>query len=86
MAASIPNSVLKVVGLTDFDVPIFTPQREEENGIPEAVMAFDQLIQEADILVISLAEHNGSYTAAFKNLFDWLTRLRPKCFEGKKLI
>lgn len=86
VAASIPNSVSKVVGLTDFDVPIFTPQREEENGIPEAVKAFDKLIQEADILVISLAEHNGSYTAAFKNLFDWLTRLRPKCFEGKNLI
>jgi NAD(P)H-dependent FMN reductase len=69
VAHSIPNSLSKVVDLTGFDIPLFTPQQEEEKGIPKAVKVFDQLIQEADILVISMAEHNGSYTAAFKNLF-----------------
>ena len=62
VAHSIPNSLSKVVDLTGFNIPLFTPQQEEENGIPEAVKAFDQLIQEAYILVVSLAEHNGSST------------------------
>jgi NAD(P)H-dependent FMN reductase len=52
VASLIPSSVSKVVGLTRFDIPLFTPQQEEEIGILEAVKAFDQLIQEADILVI----------------------------------
>jgi chromate reductase, NAD(P)H dehydrogenase (quinone) len=86
VANFIPNGLVTVVDLSEFDVPIYTPHEEEDYGIPEKVKVFDQLIQEADILVISLAEHNGSYTAAFKNLFDWWTRLRPKCVDGKNLI
>ncbi len=33
-----------------------------------------------------MAEHNGSYTAAFKNIFDWSSRKKLKMFEGKKMI
>jgi NAD(P)H-dependent FMN reductase len=29
----------------------------------------------ADILVVSMAEHNGNYSASFKNVFDWCTRI-----------
>ena len=86
VAAHIPTDQLRIVRLEEFDIPLYTPQYEEEFGIPSKVCEFDQLIQDAEVVVISLAEHNGSYTAAFKNLFDWLTRLRSKCFEGKKLI
>lgn len=86
VASHIPTDQLKSVRLEEFDIPLYTPHYEEEFGIPSKVKEFDQLIQDAETIVISLAEHNGSYTAAFKNLFDWLTRLSPKCFEDKKLI
>jgi NAD(P)H-dependent FMN reductase len=86
VASHIPTDQLIVVRLEEFDIPLYTPHYEKEFGIPSKVNEFDKLIQVAELIVISLAEHNGSYTAAFKNLFDWLTRLRPQCFEGKKLI
>lgn len=49
-------------------------------------MAFAEKIDAADLLVISLAEHNGAYTAAFKNHFDWLSRMQDRKAWGDKNI
>ena len=35
--------------------------------------------------MISFAEHNGSYSAAYKNLFDWCSRIR-KPFQKKAMF
>ncbi len=45
-----------------------------------------QKIAEADALVVSHAEHNGSYTAAWKNLFDWTSRIDTKVFQHKPVL
>ena len=37
-------------------------------------------------MIISFAEHNGSYTAAYKNLFDWCSRIDSKVFQGKPAV
>ncbi len=37
-------------------------------------------------MIISFAEYNGSYTAGFKNLFDWASVHTLKMFAEKKLI
>ena len=37
-------------------------------------------------MIVSLAEHNGSYTAAFKNLYDWTSRLETKLWSGKAML
>ena len=34
----------------------------------------------------SFAEHNGSYTAAYKNLFDWASRIDQKVFQNKPTV
>jgi len=39
-----------------------------------------------DFIIISVSEHNGSYTTAFKNLFDWASRYKVKMFENKPLL
>ena len=36
--------------------------------------------------MISFAEHNGSYTAAYKNLFDWTSRIDMKLFQNKPMV
>jgi len=65
---------------------LFSSDREEELGHPDLAKAFYQKIGEADALVISFAEHNGSYTAAYKNLFDWTSRIDAKVFQGKDMV
>ncbi|MBL0101186.1 MAG: NAD(P)H-dependent oxidoreductase [Saprospiraceae bacterium] len=34
-----------------------------------------------DLLIISLAEHNGSYSASFKNILDWASESMAKYSE-----
>ncbi len=72
--------------LNDFPLPIYSIDLEKENGIPDPVINFYDKIQSADIIIISLTEHNGSYSAVFKNLIDWLSRYQSKFFENKKLV
>ena len=54
--------------------------------MPPHSARFFRLIGEADGLVISFAEHNGNYTAAYKNLFDWASRIDAKVFQQKPLL
>ena len=64
------------IDLNDFEMPIYSIDRENESGIPQKALDFKSKINEADGIVISLAEHNGSYTAAFKNITDWVSRMK----------
>ncbi len=80
------NANIEVLDLNDFQLPVFTVDLEEETGYPKNVQLFLNKIEKADLLIISLAEHNGSYSAAFKNLFDWVSRLKSKLFEGKYML
>ena len=65
----------EVLDLNDFEVEIYSVDKERELGIPEKIKTFSSKIDEASLLVISLAEHNGSYSASFKNIYDWLSRI-----------
>lgn len=76
----------EILDLNDFEMPLFSVDRETEWGIPELAHRFYNKIGEADALLISHAEHNGSYTVAFKNLYDWTSRIDSKVYQGKPLI
>lgn len=79
-------SDVEVLDLNDFPLPLFTVDLEAEIGYPVVVQKFIDVIQSADFFVISMTEHNGNFSAAFKNLFDWTSRVEGKIFEGKKLF
>lgn len=77
---------INLLDLNDFDLPIYGIDLEKEQGIPENAHKFLALIRNSDGIVLSLAEHNGSYTTAFKNIFDWMSRIEPKTFFGKPML
>lgn len=82
----LPDAQVELLDLNDFEMPIFSIQREKLLGQPAPAMAFFSKITEADAIIISFAEHNGSYTAAYKNLFDWTSRIEMKVFQNKPVI
>jgi len=86
IAKQIPHEELCIVDLNDFEVSIFSPERKLKEGIPDKISQFIKHIERVDLVVISFAEYNGSYTAAFKNIFDWATLEKNLLFEGKKLF
>jgi len=85
-AEQFKNAEIEILDLNSYKVPLFTVDVESEIGFPENVKLFLKKLEEPDLLIISMAEHNGSYTAAFKNLFDWTSRLKRKLFENKKIL
>ncbi|GLR73608.1 NADPH-dependent FMN reductase [Aliivibrio sifiae] len=85
-AGLVANAEVEVLDLNDFEMPIFSEDKEKELGHPELAKCFFQKIGEADAIVISYAEHNGSYAAAFKNVFDWTSRIDMKVYQGKSVV
>ena len=39
-----------------------------------------------DAIIISFAEHNGAYSAAFKNVYDWISRINKSVWEDKPMF
>ena len=77
---------VETIQIDDYEMPIFSMKREKELGSPDLAKKFYQKIGEADLVIISFAEHNGTYTAAYKNLFDWTSRVNSKVFQDKDMI
>jgi hypothetical protein len=77
---------IHLLDLNDFEIPIYSIDVEKEKGILEAVHRFKSNIDQADGIIISFAEHNGHYTAVFKNIFDWLTRINRNVWQYKPMF
>jgi len=82
----ITDADVEIIDINDFEMPLFSVDREAEDGIPKQAHTFYDKIGRADAIIISYAEHNASYTAAFKNLFDWTSRVDAKVYQGKPMI
>lgn len=74
------------IDLNDFEMPLYSIDRERDNGVPQAARDFVSMIESSDLIIISFAEHNGSYSSIFKNLFDWSSRVNIKTFMGKPML
>ena len=85
-ASLVHGAVVEVLDLNDYEIPLFSVEREQVLGHPELAKAFLAKIAASDAIVISFAEHNGSYSAAYKNLFDWCSRAGGKVFQDKPIV
>ncbi|HIF9353729.1 TPA: NADPH-dependent FMN reductase [Photobacterium damselae] len=85
-ASLVPNAEVEVLDLNDYELPIFSFEREEQLGQPELAQKFYKKLGEADAIIISFAEHNGSYAVAYKNTFDWVSRINQKVFQEKPML
>lgn len=85
-ASLIDGAEIELVDLNDYELPLFSVEREQALGHPDLARAFLAKIAASDAIVISFAEHNGSYSAAYKNLFDWCSRAGQKVFQDKPMV
>lgn len=84
---SLVNNVeLTNVDLNNFEMPLFSVDVEAQIERPLGVKELNEIIEKADGFVISLAEHNGAYSTAFKNAFDWLSRIDGKVWKDKPML
>ena len=80
------DTEVTTIDLNDYEMPIYSIDREEADGIPQAAHDFFNAIGEADAVVVSFAEHNGFYTSAYKNLFDWASRIDMRVYQDKPVV
>ena len=80
------NAEVEVLDLNDFEMPLYSVDIEVKIGQHPLAKAFLAKISSADILVVSLAENNGNYSVAFKNIFDWCSRIGAKVFQEKPML
>lgn len=85
-AHKIKDAELTLIDLNDFETPLYSTDLEQEGGIPDSIQRFKACIESMDGIVVSLAEHNGNFTAAFKNLTDWISRMEGSIWSNKKLF
>ncbi|MES2574967.1 MAG: NAD(P)H-dependent oxidoreductase [Bacteroidota bacterium] len=85
-ASLFENVEVEVLDLNDYEMPLFSVDVEAVIGQHPLAKAFVDKIASADILVVSLAENNGNYSAAFKNLVDWCSRINGKIFQEKAML
>jgi NAD(P)H-dependent FMN reductase len=77
---------VEVLDLNDYELPLYSIERQTENGMHPLAQQFFDKIGAADAVLISFAEHNGSYAAVYKNLFDWASRIDMKVYQNKPTV
>jgi len=86
-AASLIGGVEVVtLDLNDFELPLYSMNLELSDGIPDNAHKFLDIIKSTEGIVLSLAEHNGTYATVFKNLFDWMSRIDGKLWSDKPML
>ncbi len=82
----VPNAEVEFIDLNDYELPIYTPQREQEGAVPALAHELYDKVGSTDTVLISFAEYNGSYTSAWKNIYDWMSRIDMAVYQNKKVI
>ncbi|MGD1848959.1 MAG: NADPH-dependent FMN reductase [Salibacteraceae bacterium] len=86
-AAQLQGVAVTLLDLNDFELPVYSVDLERQSGVPENALRVSQFIQDSDGIILSLAEYNGLYTSAFKNLWDWMSRLgNPQIWHHKPMF
>ena len=76
----------EILDLNDYELPLYSEDREADLGQPRLALDFLAKIKGNDAIVISFAEHNGTYSVAYKNIFDWCSRIDRNIFQGKPMV
>jgi NAD(P)H-dependent FMN reductase len=85
-AGLVDNAKIKILDLNDYPLPVYGIDLENELGIPENAKRFLEVVKNSDGIVLSLAEHNGAYSTAFKNTLDWISRIDGKLWSDIPML
>ncbi len=80
------TSEVEIIKLTSYPLVMFGEDVEKEKGYSETLKKLLEKLKEADAILISVNEHNGTVSAFFKNMLDWLSRIEYKFLDGKNIF
>lgn len=62
------------IDLSDFAMPLYDGDLEQEQGLPDTAIALKEKFKQADGFFIASPEYNSSFSAVLKNTIDWISR------------
>ena len=74
-----------IANLNGFSLPLYNGDVEEQ-GIPDGVVRLADLVRNAQALIIASPEYNFSISGVFKNIIDWVSRVRPMPLTKKPIL
>lgn len=77
---------IEILDLNVYEMPIYSLDRQNEDGLHPLAQKFFDKITQADVIIISFAEYNYNYTSAYKNVFDWTSRIKMQFFQDKPIL
>ena len=83
LEALYPDAEIEFADINDYEMPIYSIDREAADGVHPLARDFYDKIGAADALIVSFAEYNGFVTAALKNIQDWMSRIETKIWQDK---
>ena len=60
--------------LVDHPLPLYNQDEENRHGMPKEAQRLKQMFRDHDGFIIGCPEYNSTFTAAFKNVIDWVSR------------
>lgn len=86
--AEAAGASVTVIRLSDYTMPLYDGDWEEQNGIPEPAKKLKSLMFSHQGLLIACPEYNSSITGVLKNSIDWVSRIEEgekplQAFKGK---
>jgi len=81
-----PSAEIEFLDINDYEMPIYSLERENSDGVHPLAQAFYDKIGAADAIIVSFAEYNGFVTAAWKNIYDWMSRIETKVWQDKPVV
>lgn len=74
------------VKLDDYEMPLYGIDKEKKDGFPQLAHDFRSLVLSSDGIIVSFAEHNGTFSVAFKNIYDWISRIGRPIWGDKPMM
>jgi chromate reductase len=86
-AAQFNQATVSKIDISKIEIPLYSVDKEAEIGIPNEIIEVAKQIDETDLIILSIAENNGSFNVGLKNLLDWISRIKArKTFNNKPMF
>lgn len=80
------NYELDLANMEDYNLPGYNGDIESSQGVPELAKKLSDRILAADKIIFSVPEYNYSIPGVFKNIIDWISRIKPMPWKGRRIL
>jgi chromate reductase len=85
IVSGLPDVQSELIELSNFGLPVYDGDIESAQ-FPENAKTLAHKVTEAQAVVISSPENNGSIAAVLKNAVDWVSRVPGNPWKGKYIL